>query len=331
MKKILLISFLLMIFAASFAEEGQSEAVPDTSGSFYLKAGIGAGAQFGVVTENFYRLFSTRGLYRVSWLNWEMMPAFFGTFNATAGYQLSNRRSINVEAYFSSVYPTVTGSMEDFDTLKYDDRITDFSHHDNYTDLFIDTGFYADYSFSSGFGAGIGFEYQNVKFRAQNGYSQHTSTGAVTDEYWSADMPYTSDYTGNTVITYDFFSFYWKVGIVWRHEFSNRFSLGFDAWVNLYRYNRMLDKHYAFSPNVAYDYYTDIVETWFSGADFRATVEYALTKHFLLSLRVAATYLPAENGDDYTGIPPNCTKNTGYKGGFNAWNASASGAAVFRF
>ncbi|MBO4726793.1 MAG: hypothetical protein J5631_00055 [Spirochaetaceae bacterium] len=326
-KHILLISLLIFVFAASYA---QGEDTSDTSGSFYLKAGIGAGAQFGVVTENFYRLFSTRGLYRVSWLTWETMPAFFGTFNATAGYEFSNNRSINVEAYFSSVYPTVTGAMEDFDALLFDDRITDFSHHDNYTDLLIDTGFYADYSFSNGFGAGIGFEYQNVKFRAQNGYSQHNTTEYGTGGYWSADMPHTSEYTGNTVITYDFFSFYWKVGLVWRHEFSSRFNLGLDAWVNLYRYNRILDKHYAFSPNIPYDYYTDIVETWFSGTDIRATIEYAFTNHFLLSLRVAGTYLPAEYGDDYIGVPPNYTLNIGYKGGFDAWNASASASVIFR-
>ena len=318
-KLILLISLLLLIFAASYAQ----------GGNFYLKTGIGAGVQFGVVTENFYRLFSTRGLYRVSWLTWETMPAFFGTFNATAGYEFSNNRSINVEAFFSSAYPTVTGSMEDFDALLFDNRITDFSHHDNYTDLLIDTGFYADYSFSNGFGAGIGFEYQNVKFRGQNGYSQHNTTEYGTAGYWSSDMPHTSEYEGNTVITYDFFSFYWKVGIVWRYEFSKRFSLGLDAWINLYRYNRILDKHYF--QNVAQDYYTDIVEKWFSGTDLRATVEFALTKHFLLSLRVAGTYLPAENGDDYMGIPPNYTRNTGYKGGFEAWNASACVSAVLRF
>ena len=328
-KQILLILLLLSIFTASFAEEEQSENLPDTSGGFYLETGIGAGLQFGIVTENFYRLFSTTGLYQVSWLNWQMMPACLGTVNVKTGYEFNNNRSINFEAYFSSTFPTVTGSMEDFDALKFDDRITDFSHHDNYTDLFIDTGLYFDYSFPNGFGLGINFEYKNVKFRAQNGYAQHTSNGYGTYEYWSPDMPHTSDYTGNTVITYDFFSFYWKPGIVWRYGFTDRIHLGIDAWFCLYRFDHALDIHYV--ANVPHDYYTDIVEKWFSGLDVRATANYAFTDHFSLSLRVAGEFLPPAYDDDYVGVPPDTKINKGYKGGFDAWSVSATVFAIMRF
>ena len=121
-------------------------------------------------------------------------------------------------------------------------------------------------------------------------------------------MPHTSDYTGNTVITYDFFSFYWKPGIVWRYGFTDRIHLGIDAWFCLYRFDHALDIHYV--ANVPHDYYTDIVEKWFSGLDVRATANYAFTDHFSLSLRVAGVFLPPAYDDDYVGVPPD-TKDIG--------------------
>lgn len=324
MKKKLVIIICLFFAFSLFADEKQDS-------KFHFETSAGFGVRFGVLTENFYFELSETDLYRVSWLKWETMPLCFGTLNVTASYDFSRNHSISFEPFFSIGIPSITGCMEDFDALLYDDRITDFSHHDNYTDLFLDTGFYADYTFLAGFGIGIGFEFQNVKFRAQNGYAQHNTTGNHTAGYWSPDMPHTDEYEGNTVITYDYFSFYWKPGIVWRHEFSNRFRLGFDAWLYLYRYDHALDKHFVFNPNVPDDYYTDIVEVWFSGFDVRATTDFSLTKNFALSLRVAGTYLPAENGNDYTGVPPNYSLNIGYKGGFNNWSVTASVSAVFRF
>ena len=331
MKKTLVIIICLSLAFSLFADEKQDS-------NFHFEASIGAGLQFGILTENFYHETPENGeetsendLYRVSWLNWETLPLCFATLNVTASYDFSRNHSISFEPFISIGIPGNTGCMEDFDALLDDGRITDFSHHDSYTDLFLDTGFYADYTFLAGFGIGIGFEFQNVKFRAQNGYSQHNTTGNHTAGYWSPDMLHTCEYEGNTVITYDFFSFYWKPGIVWRHDFSNRFRLGLDAWLYLYRYNHTLDKHYTFSPNVPSEYYTDIVEAWFSGVDARATVNYAFTEHFSLALRVAGTYIPEAYDDDYTGEPPNCTRNIGYKGGFYAWSVSGTVSAVLQF
>lgn len=323
MKKTLAIIICLFLVPLLFADEKQAS-------KFHFEASIGAGLQFGILTENFYAETSQNDLYRVSWLKWETLPAVLGDIDATFGYTFSNRHSINFEAFFSSAFPDVTGSMEDFDALFFDGRITDFSHHENYTDLLLSTGFYADYSFSNGLGAGIGFEYENVKFRGQNGYAQHNTIGNYTYGYWTEDMPHNSDYTGYTVITYSFFSFYWKIGMIWQHEFTNHFGIKLDAWLNLYRYNQALDIHYSIIPNIPYTYFTDVVEVWFSGVEIRAAFDIPLSKHFALSFRLGGTYLPDAYGPDYNGEPPNYSRNVGYKGGFESWSASGNIAVLFR-
>ena len=333
MKKLFITSLLFLILFSAFSAEYE-EGIDTTSNEskrFYFNTSSGIGIQFGILTENFYKQYSYGDLYRVSWLTWETLPVYFDTVNLSTGYKFANSCSVNIEAFFTFAFPAYTGSMEDFDALKYDGKITDFSHHDNYTDSFKSTGFYADYSFKSEFGVGIGFEYRSVSFHAENGYAQHTSDNGTSLQYWSADMPHTSEYEGNTVIAYDIFSYYWKAGIVWRHKFTNQFSVKLDAWINLYRYNHILDKHYSFFPsNVPKVYFTDIVEVLFSGEEIRANFEYSISNNLSISLIIMGKYLPDEHGPDYNGKPPNLTLNDGFKGGFKSWSASGVFAATFR-
>ena len=326
-KHILLISLLIFVFAASYA---QGEDTSDTSGSFYLKAGIGAGAQFGVLTEKLYEELSSQDLYTKSWLTWETLPLTFCTIDFYTGYNFISKQAINLNTFFTFGIPAETGLMEDYDAMLYDGYITDYSQHENYTDSFFSAGFYADYTFIYGFGVGIGFEYEKYKFRGHNGYGQHNTINGVTLDYWNPDMPHTDEYEGYTVITYDITSFYWKLGLVLRHNFTQNLYMTLDAWIYLYRYNNALDKHWRFIPNIPNTYWTDKVETWNSGYEIHTTLQYSLSQNLILSLKLLGEYLPDAYGPDYSGAPPNCTLNDGYKGGFGAWAVSATISAILQ-
>ncbi len=318
----------VLLFLFSFALLWSENPQDDDSG-FYLKVGIGADVRFGVVTENYYRKLSDGTLYRISWLTWETLPAVSAAADASFGYQFRRNNSIDFNAFLTFAIPSKTGKMQDYDAQKFDGRLTDYSCHDNYTNLLYSTGFYADWAFFHGLGFGVGFEYEKASFSGNNGYAQHYNGTSI--GYWSEDLPVTSYYDGKTIITYEVMSFYWKPGIVWRHSFESGFSVSADIWNYLYRYNRAQDVHYKFTPkNVPDDYYTDIIEVWFKGFEARASVGYAFTKKFSLLLKVKGTYLPDEYGDDYFGKPPNAKLNINYKGGLSAWSASASLSAIFQ-
>ena len=270
-------------------------------------------------------------LYKKSWLTWETLPAYFGTIDLYTGYTFKNQHSLNLALLFSFPFPDKTGSMEDYDALLYDGIVTDYSKHDNYTDNLLSAGFSVNYTFFGGLGIGIEFEYEKIHFRSKNGYAQHnTDLYGHTHGYWNPDMAHSDEYDGAIVITYDVTSFYWKPGITWHFSLTKSLKIGFDIWLHMYRYNRALDIHYSIVPNIPSSYFTDIVETWFSGANAQATVEYGFTKNFSLSLNISGTYLPDAQGDDYSGKPPKYKLNEDYKGGFGAWNASACISAIFR-
>lgn len=324
MKKVLSLCFFISLFLSLWAEP-----IQEKSSGFYFKLTTGADVRFGVVTENFYKELSADNLYKISWLTWETLPVTSIVLDLSMGYKFNAYNSINIDGFFSYAVPFKTGIMQDYDARKFDNRLTDYSRHDNYTDLLLSTGFYSDWCFFYGLGLGIGFEYEKVRFRSQNGYGQHYNDRSP--GYWSQDLPYTDYYDGYTVITYDIDSFYWKPGIVWRHSFKNGISLSLDIWNYLYRYNHALDKHYNITPiNFPLDYYTDVVEVWFQGYEARFSFAYEFTSQFSLMLRIKGTYLPAEYGNDYLGKPPNLYLNLGYKGGLSAWSASATLAAIFQ-
>lgn len=331
MKKILIILLLITIICPVFSVESDANntfAPFELPKGFCLSTSIGAGINFGMIKENYFEDITT-SLYTISWLTWEMNYSSFVSINATIGYKTDSNHSFNVEGFFSYAYPSLTGVMEDFDALLYDKKITDFSHHDNFTDSFTTAGFYSDYISPIGLGAIIGFEYQSSKFSAKNGYAQHNSDYGITTGYWNPDMPITSTFDGFTVITYDSSSYYWKTGISYQYVLANRFLMGFDALINIYRYNKLLDKHYKFNPNVPNSYFTDIIETWFSGVEIRASFEFELSKHIAILFRTTGKYIPEEIGPDYFGKPPNQTLNEQYKGGFGAWIASNSLSVTF--
>ena len=334
MKKIVSSLIFLMLFASfSFSVWADTKNEPletDPSNGFYFTINVGAGVQFGVLTEIFYEKLSDESFYKKSWLRWETLPVFLGSFENSIGYNFSKYHSRNLSAFFSFAVPDFAGAMEDFDALLYDGKITDYSYHDNYIDSIYSTGFYTDYSFLGGFGISIGLEFQTLTFLGENGYAQHNSDWGWATGYWNANMPYTSTYEGNIVISYEAFSFYWKPGIVFRHSFTDDFRIGFGAWSYLYRFSQAEDIHYKFNPNVPIRYFTDIIETWFSGFEIQASTEYAIQDKFSLSLRIVGKYLPDVLGDDYTGKPPDHKLNEDYKGGFAAWSVSANVAAVLR-
>ena len=332
--------FLFFLFAASMTlqAENPSESINKSSTTgiddygFYSKMLYGAKLQFGVVTENFYKQLSQENLYRISWLTWDTLPVFSLNFEIASGYKFNAFQSLNFEAFFSTSIPGKTGFMQDYDTLFFDNKITDYSFHENYTDSYISTGFYADFALLYGFGLGLGFEYEKVSFRGQNGYAQHNSDTGSPMGYWTADMPHTSEFDGITVITYDIFSFYWKSGIVWRFDITNQIYTGFDAWLYFYRYDNAMDKHYYTSkPNIPRLYYKDIIEEWINGYEIRAFAEYVVTPHFSIFTRLSGTYLPEAFGNDYISQKPSDFKlNDNYKGGFEAWSASGCLSFVFR-
>ena len=118
--------------------------------------------------------------------------------------------------------------------------------------------------------------------------------------------------------------------MVWRHELSNHFDSQLDAWLNVYRYNRINDKHWGFQPNVPNVDYLDIVEVGFSGGEIRTRLNFILSNYFELSLRIAGSYLPADYGRDYKRESSNYNRNEGYRGGFDSWGVSATIAAIMK-
>nr|MCR4941077.1 hypothetical protein [Treponemataceae bacterium] len=293
MKKVLSLCFLICFFLSLWAEP-----IQEKSSGFYFKLATGADVRCGIVTENFYNTSYLDSLYKVSWLTWETLPSTSLVFDAMFGYEFNAHNSINLDGFFSYAIPYKTGIMQDYDAREYDNRVTDYSCHDNYTDQLISAGFYSDWCFFYGLGLGIGFEYNNIKFRGQNGYAQHYYNRSP--GYWSPDLPHTSEYDGYTVITYDITSFYWKPGIVWHCTFDNGISLSLDIWNYLYRFNHAQDIHYVYFPvNRPDTYYTDFIEAWFQGYEARAALEFNFTENLSFLIRIKGTYLPDAIGDDY--------------------------------
>ena len=328
-KSISILIYLILFINCSFSVlQAQENTLNNTDKGAYFSLITGAGARFGVLTENFYEIQSDGTLYKKSWLTWETLPLFFGTFEFDTGYRFSKYNSITLNSFFSFGIPAFTGHMADYDAFLYDGCITDYSYHDNYTDNFFSTGFYANFCFLKGFGVGIGFEYQNFKFYGKNGYAQHTFPRS---RHWNPDMPHTSEYEGNTVITYDITSFFWKPGLVFRHSFANKVNIGLDVWAYLYRYSKAYDIHYKFAPNIPYSYFKDIVEAWLSGFEIHTSVEYAITDFYSVSFRLNGEQLFNAYGDDYLGSPPDYRINEDYKGGFEAWSISGSFSLILKF
>ncbi len=241
---------------------------------------------------------------KLSELNWNFGSEYYAGGRIGAKW---NHFFLNGEFIFG--FPMKVGSMCDSDWLNADVKNagdyqykTNWSHHDNYLE--------SDFSFSMKCGVEfravensrlsfsispfVGFEYDKIKFRGENGYAWY---GNSRNGYY---LPYTdedrTEYTfDGKVISYERRTFLSWLGGEGKIEFSKAiaFSLGFQ--VSPFVYAESIDTHW--SKKMMYG---DKTPGFFSAFRWHASQSIFLGGHSYLNLSARWLYVGVLRGDSYS-------------------------------
>ena len=241
---------------------------------------------------------------KLSELNWNFSSEYYAGGRVCAKWS-----HVFLDGEFSFGIPMKVGGMGDSDWLNADVKNagdyqykTNWSHHDNYLE--------SDFSFSMKCGFEVravensrlsfsispfvGFEYDKIKFRGENGYAWY---GKTSDGYY---LPYNdedrTEYTfDGKVISYERRTFLSWLGFDARIEFSKAiaFSAGFQ--LSPFVYAESIDTHW--SKKMMYG---DKTPGFFSAFRWHASQSIFLGGHSYLNLSARWLYVGVLRGDSYS-------------------------------
>ena len=293
------------------------------------------GMKWGQIDEYVFLKECTYDDDKLSELNWEIKPEFYGGAKVSGGW-----KKFFGELQFSAGFPMQTGLMMDSDWLNIEylsanggnSVKTNYSEHDNHLDYDIRFGIKGGYDFSAieyfNIKPSIAFDYENIKFTGKGGTGWYGHTVGQDDRYdngpWyqydTSDHQKVFKFAGD-VISYNRVSYYFWLGSDFCVSLPYNFKINTGFFVSPYLYAESFDSHFLTGED-----YADKTPGFFSAFKWNLGAEYKITERYSIILNSTAFYMRELRGDSFAKSTSSKTyaKDTTVDGGAGAWEFNAA-------